>query len=34
MVKQFIDGCTTCQQMKANTHPTAMPLMLIKSHAH
>ena len=34
MVKQFIDGCTTCQQMKPNTHPTAAPLMPIKSHAH
>ena len=34
MVKQFIDGCTACQQMKPNTHPTAEPLMPIKSHAH
>jgi hypothetical protein len=34
MTKQFIDGCTVCQQMKTNTHPTAAPLMLIKSHAH
>ena len=34
MVKQFIDGCTACQQMKPNTHPTAAPLMPIKSHAH
>jgi hypothetical protein len=31
MTKQFIDGCATCQQMKTNTHPTAAPLMLIKS---
>ena len=34
MVKQFIDGCTACQQMKLNTHPTAAPLMPIRSHAH
>ena len=34
MVKQPIDGCTACQQMKPNTHPTAAPLMPIKSHAH
>ncbi len=33
MVKQFIDGCTACQQMKANTHPTVAPLMPIKSNA-
>jgi hypothetical protein len=34
MTKQFVDGCAICQQMKTNTHPTAAPLMLIKSHAH
>ena len=34
MTKQFTDGCATCQQMKTNTHPTAAPLMPIKSHAH
>jgi hypothetical protein len=34
MTKQFTDGCATCQQMKTNTHPTAVPLMPIKSHAH
>ena len=34
MTKQFTDGCATCQQMKTNTHPTAMPCMPIKSHAH
>ena len=34
MTKQFTDGCTTCQQMKMNTHPTAAPLMPIKSHTH
>jgi hypothetical protein len=34
MVKQYIDGCSTCQQMKSNTHPTAAPLMPIKSYAH
>ena len=34
MVKQFVDGCSTCQQMKPNTHPLAAPLMPIKSHAH
>jgi hypothetical protein len=32
--EQFIDGCAVCQQMKTNTHPTAAPLMPIKSHAH
>ncbi len=31
LVKKFIDGCTTCQQMKSNTHPTAAPLMPIAS---
>jgi hypothetical protein len=34
MTKQFIDGCAVYQQMKTNTHPTAAPLMPIKSHAH
>ena len=34
MVKQFVDRCSTCQQMKLNTHPSAAPLMPIKSHAH
>jgi hypothetical protein len=34
MTKQFVDGCAICQQMKTNTHPTAAPLMPIKSHAH
>ena len=34
MTKQFTDGCATCQQMKMNTHPTATPLMPIKSHTH
>jgi hypothetical protein len=34
LTKSFIDGCLTCQQMKPNTHPTAAPLMPIKSHAH
>ena len=33
-LKKYIDGCTTCQQMKPNTHPTVAPLMLITSHAH
>ena len=34
MVKQFVDGCSTCQQMKPNTHPSTAPLMPIKSQAH
>jgi hypothetical protein len=34
MVKQYVDGCSPCQQMKPNTHPTAAPLMPIKSHVH
>ena len=33
MLKKFIEGCATCQQMKPNTHPTAAPLMPITSHA-
>ena len=34
MLKKFIEGCTICQQMKPNTHPTAAPLMPIISHVH
>ena len=34
MLKKFIKGCATCQQMKPNTHPTGAPLMPITSHAH
>jgi hypothetical protein len=30
-VKNFVEGCTTCQQMKVNTHPTMPPLSPIKS---
>ena len=33
-LKKYIDGCTTCQQMKPNTHLTVAPPMPIKSHAH
>ena len=33
-LKKYIDGCTICQQMKPNTHPTVAPLIPIKSHAH
>ena len=33
-MKKYIDSCAICQQMKPNTHPTAAPLMPIKSHAH
>ena len=29
-VKNFIEGCATCQQMKVNTHPTMSPLSPIK----
>jgi hypothetical protein len=32
-LKKYIEGCTICQQMKPNTHPTAAPLMPIKSYA-
>ena len=32
-LKKYIDGCVTCQQMKPNTHPTATPLMPMKSYA-
>ena len=34
LLKKYINGCATCQQMKPNTHPTVAPLMPIKSHAH
>ena len=34
ITKQFTDRCATCQQMKTNTHPTAAPLMPLKSQAH
>src|SRR6266576_5390791 len=34
LVKKCIDGCTACQQMKSNTHPTAAPLIPISSQAH
>jgi Chromo (CHRromatin Organisation MOdifier) domain len=30
-IKNFIEGCTKCQQMKVNTHPTAPPLSLIRT---
>ena len=30
-VKNFIDGCATCQQNKVNTHPTVPPLIPIPS---
>ena len=35
MTNNFLEGCTTCQQMKPNTpsHPMTAPLMLIISHA-
>jgi hypothetical protein len=32
-IKQYIDGCTTCQQMKVNTHltkPGLMPIPIVK----
>ena len=30
-VKNFVAGCTTCQQMKINTHPSAPGLIPIKA---
>ena len=30
-VQKYVKGCTTCQQNKANTHPTIPPLTPIKS---
>ncbi|THH08105.1 hypothetical protein EW145_g2929 [Phellinidium pouzarii] len=33
-VKQFIDGCTLCQQMKVNTHPLTPPLKPIEADKH
>jgi RNase H-like domain found in reverse transcriptase/Reverse transcriptase (RNA-dependent DNA polymerase)/Integrase zinc binding domain len=32
-IRNYVAGCTTCQQMKVNTHPTAPPLLPIKSTA-
>ena len=33
LVKKWIEGCATCQQMKVNTHPTKPGLQPIKSSA-
>ncbi|ESK85478.1 pro-pol protein [Moniliophthora roreri MCA 2997] len=30
-IKSFVDGCTVCQQMKINTHPTKVGLQPIES---
>jgi Integrase zinc binding domain len=30
-IKNFVEGCAKCQQMKVNTHPTAPPLSPIKT---
>ncbi|MCI5143515.1 MAG: hypothetical protein D3909_17695 [Candidatus Electrothrix sp. ATG1] len=30
-VKNYVDGCAACQQMKINTHPTTPPLLPIKA---
>jgi hypothetical protein len=30
-VRNYIDGCATCQQMKSQTHPSAPPMTLIPS---
>lgn len=30
-VRNYVEGCATCQQMKVNTHPTAPPLNPISS---
>jgi hypothetical protein len=30
-IKSFVGGCAKCQQMKVNTHPTAPPLLPIKT---
>jgi Chromo (CHRromatin Organisation MOdifier) domain len=32
-VKNYVEGCAMCQQMKVNTHPTMLPLQPIKSTA-
>src|SRR6201995_4671104 len=32
-IKNWVEGCTTCQQMKVNTHPTRPGLLPIKSNA-
>jgi hypothetical protein len=32
-VRKYVEGCATCQQNKANTHPTVPPLTPIKSSA-
>ena len=30
-VRKYVEGCATCQQNKANTHPTVLPLTPIRS---
>jgi hypothetical protein len=32
-IRKYVEGCATCQQNKANTHPTVPPLTPIKSSA-
>jgi len=32
-IRKYVDGCTLCQQMKSNTHPSAPPLSPIPSAA-
>ena len=29
-IRNYVDGCATCQQNKVNTHPTASPLLPIR----
>jgi hypothetical protein len=33
-IKNYVEGCATCQQMKVNTHPMSPPLLPIKSTAN
>ena len=33
-VKNYVQGCALCQQMKVNTHPSTPPLAPIKADPH
>ena len=33
-VKNYVQGCALCQQMKVNTHPSAPPLAPIKANPY
>ena len=33
-IQKYVEGCSTCQQNKTNTHPTVPPLNPIPSEPH